>query len=159
MAYVVLIVLLMSTLPRGTSDPGAILPGAAVVATVIVGMQMISQLYIPGKVADASDLYGGLGVVVVALGWLFILGRSLSFAFSVDAARLERFGSLSTPIFALPVVRLLPRHSRRIRGTSPSRPRSTERATVATCHNRRNDRPTPDDAADSSDGHSPLEFL
>ena len=114
-AYVVLIVLLMSTLPRGTSDPGAILPGAAVVATVIVGMQMISQLYIPGKVADASDLYGGLGVVVVALGWLFILGRSLSFAFSVNAALFERFGSLSTPIFALPVVRLLPRHSRRIR--------------------------------------------
>ena len=104
--YVVLIVLLMSTLPRGTTDPGAILPGAAVVATVIVGMQMFSQLYIPGKVADASDLYGGVGIAVVALGWLFIFGRSLSFAFSVNAALFERFGSLSTPIFALPVLRL-----------------------------------------------------
>ena len=113
--YVVLVVVLMSTLPRGTSDPGAILPGAAVVATVIVGMQMISQLYIPGKVADASDLYGGIGISVVALGWLFVFGRSLSFAFSVNAALFDRFGSLSTPIFALPVVRVVPRHSRRVR--------------------------------------------
>jgi uncharacterized BrkB/YihY/UPF0761 family membrane protein len=113
--YLVLIVLLMSTLPRGTSDPGAILPGAALVAIVIAGMQAFSQLYIPGKVADASDLYGGVGVAVVALGWLFIFGRSLSFAFSVNAALFERFGSLSRPIFALPVLRLLPRHSRRLR--------------------------------------------
>jgi uncharacterized BrkB/YihY/UPF0761 family membrane protein len=113
--YVVLIAVLMSTLPRGTTDPGADLPGAAVVATVIVGMQMFSQLYIPGKVADASDLYGGVGIAVVALGWLFIFGRSLSFAFSVNAALFERFGSLSTPIFALPVLRVVPRHSRRIR--------------------------------------------
>ena len=114
-AYLVLIVLLMSTLPRGTNDPGAILPGAALVAVVIVGMQAISQLYIPGKVASASDLYGGIGIAVVALGWLFIFGRSLSFAFSVNAALFERFGSLSTPIFALPVLRVLPRHSRRFR--------------------------------------------
>ncbi len=69
-------------------------------------MQMFSQLYIPGKVADASDLYGGVGIAVVALGWLFIFGRSLSFAFSVNAALFERFGSLSTPIFALPVLRV-----------------------------------------------------
>ena len=113
--YVLLIVLLMSTLPRATSDPGAILPGAAIVAIVIVGMQALSQLYIPGKVADASDLYGGVGVAVVALGWLFIFGRSLSFAFSVNAALFDRFGSLSMPIFALPVLRLLPRHSRWVR--------------------------------------------
>ena len=46
--YVVLFMLLMATLPRGTTDPGAILPGAALVATVIVGMQAVSQLYIPG---------------------------------------------------------------------------------------------------------------
>ena len=113
--YVLLIVFLMSTLPRATSDPGAILPGAALVAIVIVGMQALSQLYIPGKVADASDLYGGVGVAVVALGWLFIFGRSLSFAFSVNAALFDRFGSLSRPIFALPVLRLLPRHSRWVR--------------------------------------------
>ena len=136
--YVLLIVLLMSTLPRGTNDPGAILPGAALVAVVIVGMQAFSQLYIPGKVATASDLYGGVGIAVVALGWLFIFGRTLSFAFSVNAALFERFGSLSTPIFALPVLRLLPRHSRWIReyfalpdeadrsGERPDMPQSAE---------------------------------
>jgi hypothetical protein len=45
---------------------------------------------------------------VVALGWLFILGRTLSLAFSVNAALFERFGSLTQAIFSLPVLRLLP---------------------------------------------------
>jgi len=106
--YLVLIVLLMASLPRATTDPGAILPGAALVAVVIVGMQALSQLYIPGRLSGASELYGGIGVTVVALGWLFILGRTLSLAFSVNAALFERFGSLTQAIFSLPVLRLLP---------------------------------------------------
>jgi uncharacterized BrkB/YihY/UPF0761 family membrane protein len=106
--YLVLIVLLMASLPRATTDPGAILPGAALVAVVIVGMQAVSQLYIPNRLSGASDLYGGIGVTVVALGWLFILGRTLSLAFSVNAALFERFGSLTQTIFSLPLLRLLP---------------------------------------------------
>ena len=75
--YLVLFMLLMATLPRGTTDPGAILPGAALVAAVFVGLQAVSQLYIPNRISGASDLYGGIGVAVVALGWLFIVGRTL----------------------------------------------------------------------------------
>ncbi len=113
--YVVLFTLLMATLPRGTTDPGAILPGAAFVATVFVGLQAVSQLYIPNRISGASDLYGGIGVTVVALGWLFIVGRALSFAFSLNAALFDRFGSLSQAIFALPVVRVLPQRSAALR--------------------------------------------
>ena len=108
--YLVLFMLLMASLPRATTDPGAILPGAALVAVVIVGMQAVSQLYIPGRLSGASELYGGIGVTVVALGWLFILGRTLSLAFSVNAALFERFGSLTQTIFSLPVLRLFPAH-------------------------------------------------
>ena len=113
--YLVLFMLLMATLPRGTTDPGAILPGAALVAIVTVGMQAVSQLYIPNRLSGASDLYGGIGVAVVALGWLFIIGRILSFSFSVNAALFDRFGSLSQPIFSLPIVRVLPRKSAPLR--------------------------------------------
>ncbi|MET0908762.1 MAG: YhjD/YihY/BrkB family envelope integrity protein, partial [Ilumatobacteraceae bacterium] len=113
--YLVLFMLLMATLPRGTTDPGAILPGAAVVAILVVGLQAVSQLYIPNRISGASDLYGGIGVAVVALGWLFIVGRTLSFSFAVNAALFDRFGSLSQPIFSLPVLRLLPRKSARFR--------------------------------------------
>ncbi len=113
--YLVLFTLLMATLPRGTTDPGAILPGAALVAVLVVGLQAVSQLYIPDRISGASDLYGGIGVAVVALGWLFIVGRTLSFAFSVNAALFDRFGSLSQGIFSLPVLRILPRNSAALR--------------------------------------------
>jgi len=113
--YLVLFILLMASLPRGTTDPGAILPGAALVALVIVAMQAVSQLYIPHRISDASDLYGGIGVAVVALGWLFLIGRTLSFAFSVNAALFDRFGSLSQGIFSLPVLRLVPQRSQTLR--------------------------------------------
>jgi len=86
-----------------------------VVAVLIVGLQAVSQLYIPDRISGASDLYGGIGVAVVALGWLFIVGRALSFAFSVNAALFDRFGSLSQGIFSLPVVRILPRRSAALR--------------------------------------------
>lgn len=113
--YVVVFLLLMASLPRGTSDPGALIPGAVTVALVVVGMQAVSQIYLPNRLSSASDLYGGIGVAVVALGWLFILGRTLSFTFSLNAALFDRFGSLSQAIFALPVLRLIPRKSSTLR--------------------------------------------
>ena len=61
-------VVLMSALPRRTTDPGALLPGAAVASLVIPGMQAVSQLYLPGRFSGASELYGGIGVAVVTLG-------------------------------------------------------------------------------------------
>jgi uncharacterized BrkB/YihY/UPF0761 family membrane protein len=108
-------VVLMSALPRRTPDPGALLPGAAVASFVIVGLQAISQLYLPGQFSDASELYGGIGVAVVTLGWLFFIGRTLAFSFAVNAALFDRFGSLSQVLFGLPVMRALPRRSSFVR--------------------------------------------
>jgi len=113
--YVVLLILLMSALPRRTPDPGALLPGAVLASLVLIGMQAISQLYLPDRLSGASELYGGIGVAIVTLGWLFIVGRTLALAFSANAALFDRFGSLSQPIFALPVLRALPRRSRSVR--------------------------------------------
>jgi len=96
-------------LPRGTSDPGALLPGAALVGVVLSGMQAVAQLYIPDKLDRASALYGALATTIVTLGWFFLLGRVMVFGMAVDAAVFERFGSVSQFVFRLPIVRLLPR--------------------------------------------------
>jgi uncharacterized BrkB/YihY/UPF0761 family membrane protein len=108
--YVVIWVALMLTLPKGTTDPGAAIPGAVIPAAALTGMQAVSQLYLPERFDEASSLYGGIGVAVVSLGWFFVLGRSVSFAFAVNAVIHEQHGSISRVIFGLPLLRRLPRH-------------------------------------------------
>ena len=45
--YVVAWMAMSMLLPRATSDPGALLPGAVLVAAILTAMQAISQLYLP----------------------------------------------------------------------------------------------------------------
>ena len=104
-----------SQLPRGTSDPGALLPGSAIVALTITAMQAISQFYLPTKLDRASELYGAIGTTVVTLGWFFFLGRSIAYSMEINAVIFERFGSVSSGFFSLPVVRMIPARSRRVR--------------------------------------------
>jgi uncharacterized BrkB/YihY/UPF0761 family membrane protein len=107
--YVVAWLLVSLMLPRPTTDPGALLPGAAIVATVLAGMQAVSQLYLPDRFERASQLYGAIGTAIVTLGWFFILGRAMVLAMSVNAVVYERYGSISHVVFALPLLRQLPR--------------------------------------------------
>jgi uncharacterized BrkB/YihY/UPF0761 family membrane protein len=109
--YVVLWSLLYLALPRTTSDPGAVLPGAAVVAVVMAGLQVATQMFLPQQVDGASSLYGVFGGVVAFLGWFFILGRVLAFTFALNAVLFEDVGSLSRFVFGLPLLRAIPRRS------------------------------------------------
>jgi uncharacterized BrkB/YihY/UPF0761 family membrane protein len=102
-------------LPRATSDPGALLPGSALVGATIAGMQAVSQLYLPDRMGRASQLYGAIGATIVTLGWFFFAGRAIVLGMAINAAVYERFGSISQVVFALPVVRILPRRSAWIR--------------------------------------------
>lgn len=102
-------------LPRGTDDPGAQLPGAIVVAGVIAGMHAVSQFYLPDRFERAGQLYGAIGVTVVTLGWFFILGRAIVLAMQLNVVLYERYGSVSTVVFALPVFRSVARRSARVR--------------------------------------------
>jgi uncharacterized BrkB/YihY/UPF0761 family membrane protein len=102
-------------LPRATSDPGAVLPGALLVALTITLMHAVAELYVPAHLSRASELYGGVGATIVTLGWFFILGRSIIIAMTLNAVLYERFGSMSTLVFSVPGVRMLPRHSARLR--------------------------------------------
>ena len=51
----------------------------------------------------------------MTLGWIFFVGRAMVLGMALDAAVFERFGSISRFVFELPIVRLLPRHSRWVR--------------------------------------------
>ena len=108
-AYFVLWSLLFLSLPRGTSDPGAILPGALVVALVVTVMHAISQLFLTRQIESAGSLYGAVGVAVAIFGWFYFLGRGLAFGFAVNAVLYERIGSVSEFVFGLPGLRAFPR--------------------------------------------------
>ena len=108
-AYALVWFVVSIQLPRPMSDPGTLLPGALIVALTIVGMQAVSQLYLPNKFESASQLYGAIGVTIVTLGWFFIAGRAIVIAMVVDAVVYDRYGSISQFVFALPLLRQLPR--------------------------------------------------
>ena len=109
--YIVAWLVALSVLPRAAKDPGALLPGAAIIAFTLTGMQAISQLYIPDRLSRASELYGAFGATIVTLGWFFILGRTIVFGIVVNAVIHERFGSITNFVFSWPVIRLLRRSS------------------------------------------------
>jgi uncharacterized BrkB/YihY/UPF0761 family membrane protein len=102
-------------LPRNTEDPGAVLPGAILTGGVLTAMQAVSQFYLPDRFNRARELYGAIGVTVVTLGWFFILGRSIVIAIELNPVVYDRYGSVSTVVFSLPLLRALPRRSERLR--------------------------------------------
>jgi uncharacterized BrkB/YihY/UPF0761 family membrane protein len=124
--------LLSLVLPRATTDPTAVLPGAAVFGITLATMEAVTQLYLPGRFAHASALYGSVGVTVVTLGWFFILGRAVVLSMTINAVVYERFGSIATFVFGLPLLRALPQRSPslarliRYRPPEPDRPHQAE---------------------------------
>jgi uncharacterized BrkB/YihY/UPF0761 family membrane protein len=112
--YLVLWSLLALLLPRATTDPGAALPGAAVCALTLTGMQAVTQIYLPARIESASAVYGTVGVAITTLGWFFVIGRVIAFSFSLNAVVYERHGSVSGVVFSLPLVRVVPRRFPRV---------------------------------------------
>lgn len=102
-------------LPRSTEDPGALLPGSALVGITIAAMQSLSEFYLPGRLARAGELYGSIGTTVVVLTWFFVLGRVVALAMVLNAVCYEKYGSVSKLVFSLPVLRGVARHSPHLR--------------------------------------------
>lgn len=105
-------------LPRAANESGAfgvasLLPGALLVAVVTVVLQMVSQIYLPQKIAQASDLYGAFGTTVVMLGWLFALGRAIVVGMTLNAVVHDRFGSIPALLADRRPLRSLSRQERR----------------------------------------------
>jgi hypothetical protein len=100
--------LVMLTQPRGTTDPGALLPGAVMLGLSYAGVHWFMQLYLPNRIERNTDRLGDLAVTVATLGYFFLVGRIMSSSFVVTAVTYERFGSLSQLVFDLPVLRRIP---------------------------------------------------
>ena len=107
--------LVSSTLPRGTTDPGALLPGAAVVGASLAALQWFMQLYLPAKISRSSALTGSVGASVATLGYMFLIGRVMASSLILGAVLYERIGSVSEIVFDLPGLRRLPERSPRLR--------------------------------------------
>jgi uncharacterized BrkB/YihY/UPF0761 family membrane protein len=101
--------LLTMSLPRRTTDPGALLPGAILVAVAFAGLSWFMHIYLPDKITRMSETYGSLAISVATLGYFFSIGRLLAGAITVNAVVFERFGSLSHYLFAVPGLRAIPR--------------------------------------------------
>lgn len=104
----------MLSLPRDTTDPGALLPGAALFGVGYTVVAWFMQYYLPNRISRSSDTLGDLASVVATLGWFFVIGRLATASFVVSAVTFERFGSPSRTVFALPVLRVLPGRSPRL---------------------------------------------
>ena len=52
-----------------------LLPGALLVAVGVEALHLLTVLWYSNKIAHSSELYGGLGVAVGLLAWLYLLGR------------------------------------------------------------------------------------
>lgn len=52
-----------------------VLPGALLVALGTQGLHLVAVLYLPGRLARASQLYGTLGVAAAILVWLALIAR------------------------------------------------------------------------------------
>ncbi len=115
LVYVVGWLAISMILPKATSDPGVLLPGAVLVGGTLTGMQLVSQLYLPDRLGRASHLYGAIGTTIVTLGWFFIAGRAIVVGMSLDAVIHERFGTISRLVFSLPLLRSLARRSAWVR--------------------------------------------
>jgi uncharacterized BrkB/YihY/UPF0761 family membrane protein len=114
LTYAVVWFVVSLRLPRAPSDPSALLPGALLVGVVLAAMQWAVQFFIPARLEHASELYGGIGVATVALGWFFIIGRCIIASFVLNAVVWERFGSLNEFVFGLPGLRRIPKRLPRV---------------------------------------------
>jgi len=70
-------------------DWKSLLPGAVVAAIGLEILKAIGTFYVPWAVANASALYGTLGVVFATLAWLLFFGRLVVYAAVVNVIQWE----------------------------------------------------------------------
>lgn len=65
-------------------------PGAVLVALGAEGLHLVAVVYLPGKLARATELYGALGVAAAVLVWLTLITRLVVFGQVLNAVLAER---------------------------------------------------------------------
>ncbi len=65
----------MSLLPHGERHWTAVVPGALVFSLSLRGATVVTAYYLAGRIDRVDDLYGGLGIAIVALLFQFLAAR------------------------------------------------------------------------------------
>jgi membrane protein len=65
-------------------------PGAVLIALGNESLHLVAVLYLPGKLARASELYGTLGVAAAVLLWLALVARLIVLGQELNAVLAER---------------------------------------------------------------------
>lgn len=82
-------VFVQSKLPSPDVPWQAFLPGAALVALGYFGMQVFAAYFLANKLANASELYGVIGLASTLLVYLFLLGRIIVWGAELNAVAYE----------------------------------------------------------------------
>jgi len=86
------------SLPRAPGSPWrALLPGAVLVAVGTQVLHVVVVYYFVDRLGRASAVYGGLGVALVVLAWLFLIGQLAVAAAELDAAIWEQQTAKARP--------------------------------------------------------------
>jgi membrane protein len=88
MCYVVGGVVLLS--PEWPPPWRSAWPGAVLIAVGTEGLHLVAVLYLPGRLARASELYGTFGVAASILLWLALMARFFVFGQVLNAVLTER---------------------------------------------------------------------
>ncbi|MGQ0618159.1 MAG: YihY/virulence factor BrkB family protein [Acidimicrobiia bacterium] len=67
-----------------------LLPGAVAAGVGLQALTTIGAYYVPRAVASSSALYGAIGVVFAILGWLYVFGRLVVYAATLNVVLYER---------------------------------------------------------------------
>jgi uncharacterized BrkB/YihY/UPF0761 family membrane protein len=88
--YVALGIVLLS--PEWPAQWRTAWPGAVLIALGAEGLHLVAVVYLPGKLARASELYGALGVAAAVLVWLALTARLVVLGQVLNAVLAERGG-------------------------------------------------------------------
>jgi uncharacterized BrkB/YihY/UPF0761 family membrane protein len=77
-------------LPHGPVGWTALVPGAILMAVGVLGLQLVTFLYVSPRLDSATATYGALGVALVLLLWLYLLARLVVAAAMLNATLWER---------------------------------------------------------------------
>jgi uncharacterized BrkB/YihY/UPF0761 family membrane protein len=77
-------------LPHRGDSRRDLVAGALLVALGVEGLHLFTALYLGPKLTSATELYGGVGIATTALFWLYVVGRLVVGAATLNAALVDR---------------------------------------------------------------------
>lgn len=96
-ALILLFAWVLGRLPHPNEVDGlALIPGAVLLALGFQAVRIATSVYLAGRLERLTDLYGALGIALVLMVWLFLAGRLVVAAMTLNAAR-HRAGRQSDP--------------------------------------------------------------